>query len=155
MTRWTSAEHTSRLRELRSEDTVTRATDPTAEVTVLPLMPSILIMRMARNITAITAIGSWTYGIIKIRTGSESVLYLDMDTTSLTERTMTYKQLGYWDNMRGNTSLGPTLRAANERVFYQRYSEGWNRANEQAKAKSKREWRNLSGEPNFLRAAAD
>ncbi len=59
---------------------------------------------------------------------------------------MTYKQLGYWDNMRGRTSLAVILTAAEQTQFAQRYREGWTRANEAAKTNSNREWRPINGE---------
>lgn len=59
---------------------------------------------------------------------------------------MTYKQLGYWDNMRGRTSMAILLKAAEETQFEQRYREGWTRANAEAKAKNNRDWRPLNGE---------
>ena len=59
---------------------------------------------------------------------------------------MTYKQLGYWDNMRGRTSLLTLLDIAEETTFAQRYKEGWTRANVAAASKKNREWRALNGE---------
>lgn len=59
---------------------------------------------------------------------------------------MTYKQLGYWDNMRGRTSLVVLLNIAEETRFAQRYREGWTRANKKAKERNNREWRPLNGE---------
>ena len=64
---------------------------------------------------------------------------------------MTYKQLGYWDNMNGRTSMAPLLEAAEERAFRQRYVEGWIRANEVAKKNNDRKWRPLNGEPEAIR----
>lgn len=77
------------------------------------------------------------------------VLYLGMETNPLTERTMTYRQLGYWDNMRGKVSMASLLQAAEERNFWQRYVEGWNKANTTAKIQQNRDWRPLNGPQNI------
>jgi len=42
---------------------------------------------------------------------------------------MTYRQLGYWDNLKGRQSLVATLHSAEERQHLIRYIQGWQRAN--------------------------
>ena len=66
---------------------------------------------------------------------------------------MTYRQLGYWDNMRGNTSLACVLAGADEAVYLERYTTGWQRANKVAKRTQQRKMRKLNGEP--VHSAAD
>ena len=61
---------------------------------------------------------------------------------------MTYKQLGFADNMTGRVSMAPLLQVAEESNFRQRYVEGWIRANELAKRRENRKWRPINGEPD-------
>lgn len=68
---------------------------------------------------------------------------------------MTYKQLGYWDNLNGRKSMAPLLMLAEEDSYCQNYVEGWNNANRKARKKSERKERNLYGDEADLRATAN